>query len=158
MCNKEKFWPILAIEDPELAMFPARLRNRDRVTRLLDGALMKKTTVAWIEQLAGKVPVAPVFDIAQALENPFVHERGNVLGYDYPDGRAARMVANPIRIPGVELPHRAAPRMGEHNEALLREAGFDSAQIAKLRELNVIAGTSPAEHGAGHDTGHAAGP
>jgi succinate---hydroxymethylglutarate CoA-transferase len=166
MCNKEKFWPILArelehpewIEDPELATFPVRLRNRDRVTRLLDDALMEKTTVAWIEQLAGKVPVAPVFDIAQALENPFAHERGNVLSYDYPDGRAARMVANPIRISGVELPHRAAPRMGEHNEALLREAGFDSAQIAKLRELNVIAGTSPAEHGAGHDTGHAAGP
>jgi len=61
-------------------------------------------------------------------------------------------------VPGVGLPRRAAPRMGEHNEALLREAGFDAAQIRKLRELGVIAGTSPAEHGTGHDTGHAAGP
>ena len=48
------------------------------------------------------------------------------------------MIANPIRVPGVELPQRAAPRMGEHNEALLREAGFDDAAIAKLRELGVI--------------------
>ena len=77
--------------------------------------------------------MSPVFDVAQALENPFVHERDGVLGYEYPDGRAARMIANPIRVPGVELPHRAAPRMGEHNEALLREAGFDDAAIAKLR-------------------------
>jgi succinate--hydroxymethylglutarate CoA-transferase len=166
MCNKEKFWPILARElghpewadDPELANFAARLKNRDRVTRLLDDALMRQPTSAWIARLSGKVPVAPVFDIAQALDNPFVHESNGVLGYDYPDGRVARMIANPIRVPGVSLPHRAAPRMGEHNEALLREAGFDAAQIRKLLELGVIAGTSPVEHGASHDTGHAAGP
>jgi crotonobetainyl-CoA:carnitine CoA-transferase CaiB-like acyl-CoA transferase len=79
------------------------------------------------------VPVSPVFDVAQALENPFVHERDSVLGYDYPDGRAARMIVNPIRVPGLELPTRAAPRMGEHTDSLLREAGFDDAAIAKLR-------------------------
>ena len=146
MCNKAKFWPLLAkelghpewIDDPELASFAARLAHRDRVTRLLDDALMQKPTAAWIEQLAGKVPVSPVFDVAQALENPFVHERDSVLGYDYPDGRAARMIANPIRVPGLELPTRAAPRMGEHTDSLLREAGFDDAAIAKLRALGVI--------------------
>jgi crotonobetainyl-CoA:carnitine CoA-transferase CaiB-like acyl-CoA transferase len=165
MCNKEKFWPLLAqalghpewIDDPELVNFAARLKNRDRVTRLLDEALMKAPTEAWIERLAGKIPVSPVYDVAQALENAYVHERDSVLGYEYPDGRAARMIANPIRVPGVALPHRAAPRMGEHNTALLAEAGFDAAAIRKLRELGVIA-TSPAEHGIGHDLGHAAGP
>jgi crotonobetainyl-CoA:carnitine CoA-transferase CaiB-like acyl-CoA transferase len=49
------------------------------------------------------------------------------------------MIANPIRVAGVDLPHRAAPRMGEHTEALLREAGFDAAAIAKLQALGVIA-------------------
>ena len=166
MCNKEKFWPLLArelghpewIDDPELTNFAARLKNRERVTRILDEALMRQPTAAWIERLAGKVPVAPVLDIAQALENPFVRERENVLDYRYADGRVARMIAGPIRVPGVDLPRRAAPRMGEHNESLLREAGFDAAQIRKLRDLGVIAGASPAEHGTGHDLGHAAGP
>lgn len=151
MCNKEKFWPILARElghpewatDPELATFAMRLKNRDRVTRLLDDALMQAPTATWIERLAGKVPVSPVFDVAQALENPFVQERAGVVGYGYEDGRSARMIANPIRVAGVELPQRAAPRMGEDNEALLREAGFDSAAIAKLRSLGVISALSP---------------
>ena len=168
MCNKEKFWPLLAkelghpewITDPDLAVFAQRLKNRDRVTRLLDDALMQAPTATWIELLSGKVPVAPVFDIAQALENPFVHERDGVLDFDYGDGREARMIANPIRIDGVELPHRAAPRMGEHDDAMLREAGFDAAAIARLRELGVIAKRSSApagvEHEAGHDVGHAA--
>jgi succinate--hydroxymethylglutarate CoA-transferase len=147
MCNKEKFWPLLArelgheewITDPELANFAARLKHRDRVTRLLDDALMAEPTASWITRLAGKVPVSPVFDVAQALENPFVHERDGVLDYAYGDGRNARMIANPIRVGGVALPQRAAPRMGEHTDALLRHAGFDAAAIAKLRELGVIA-------------------
>jgi len=166
MCNKAKFWPLLAIElghpewidDPDLATFAARLANRDRVTRLLDDALMQKPTAAWIEQLSGKVPISPVFDVAQALENPFVHERTSVLDYAYPDGRAARMIANPIRISGVAPPAQAAPRMGEHTESLLREAGFDSAAIAKLQRLGVIDTPSEAAHPIVEDAGHAAGP
>ena len=170
MCNKEKFWPILAralgrpewIDDPELVDFKARLKHRARVTQLLDDALMQAPTATWIERLAGKVPVSPVFDVAEALENPFVKERGGVGEYTYgeSDGggegggepRAARMVANPIRVPGVTLPQRAAPRMGQDNDALLREAGFDDQAIARLRALGVICerpvvemATTPAE-------------
>jgi len=168
MCNKEKFWPLLArelgrpewIADPELIDFAARLKNRNRVTRLLDDVLMEQPTAVWIERLSGKVPVSPVFDIAQALENPFVHERDSVLGYQYPDGRSARMIANPIRVDGVDLPQRAAPRMGEHTDALLREAGFDAAAIATLQRLGVIAGpaanAAPAPHPEGLDAVNAA--
>jgi crotonobetainyl-CoA:carnitine CoA-transferase CaiB-like acyl-CoA transferase len=166
MCNKAKFWPLLAqelghpewIDDPELVSFKSRLANRDRVTRLLDDALMQQPTAVWIERLSGKVPVSPVFDVAQALENPFVHERDSVLGYQYDDGRAAQMIANPVRVPGVVLPARAAPSMGQHTDALLREAGFDAAAIAKLRALGVIDANAPVAHHAGQDAGHAAGP
>ena len=166
MCNKEKFWPLLArelghpewVDDPELANFAARLKHRDRVTRLLDDALMQRPTAAWIERLAGIVPVSPVYDVAQALENPFVQERDSVLGYRYPDGREARMIANPIRVAGVDLPHRAAPRMGADTEAVLREAGFDAAAIARLRDLGVIDPATAAEHRPSQDSGHAAGP
>ena len=80
-----------------------------------------------------------MLDIAPALDNPFVHERSGGVGYGYPDGSQARMVANPIRVGGVTLRCCAAPRMGEHTQALLREAGFDLAAIAKLRDLGVIA-------------------
>lgn len=148
MCNKEKFWGLLAralghpewVDDPELCSFAARLQHRDRVTRELDAALSTAPTAVWLQRLAGRIPVSPVYDVAQALDNAFVHERDGVVDFAYDDGRQARMIANPIRIPGVALPARAAPRMGEHNEALLREAGFDDAAIAKLRELGVIAG------------------
>jgi crotonobetainyl-CoA:carnitine CoA-transferase CaiB-like acyl-CoA transferase len=147
MCNKEKFWGVLAqalgkpewITDPDFATFSARLANRERVTQMLDAALGERTTDEWMERFAGSVPCAPVYDVAQALENEFVAERGGVAEFAYPDGRAARMIAAPIRFPGVELPTRAAPAMGADTDAELRTAGYSEEKIAALRAAGVIA-------------------
>ena len=97
MCNKEKFWPLLAnelghpewINDPGLCNFAARLAHRDQVTRLLDDALMKRRRRHGSNGWRARCRSSPVFDVAQALENPFVHERGGVVDYAYADGRAA---------------------------------------------------------------------
>lgn len=147
MCNKEKFWGALAEAlgkpewnaDPDFATFKARLANRERLTQMLDSVLMTRTTSEWIERFAGKVPAAPVHDVAQALQSEFVAERDGVIEFAYPDGRSARMIAGPIRVPGVAPLAQAAPRMGAHTDALLREAGYTEARIAELRAAGVIA-------------------
>ena len=145
MCNKEKFWGVLALElgrpewsvDPEFSTYAARLKNRLQVTQMLDAAFMQKPTAAWLEQLRGKVPVAPVNDIAQALDNPFVKEQERVLDFLYPDGRSIRLLALPVRT-GDPHPVKAAPTMGEHTEALLAELGYDAQRIVALRAAGVV--------------------
>jgi succinate---hydroxymethylglutarate CoA-transferase len=156
MCNKEKFWGLLAealgkpewTKDPAFATFKARLANRERVTQMLDAALMTRTTAEWIEHFAGKVPASPVYDVAQALQSDFVAERDGVVDYRYPDGRSARMIAGPIRVPGAGLPARAAPAMGADTDAELRGAGYSDAQIAALRASGVIADSPTTKTGA----------
>jgi crotonobetainyl-CoA:carnitine CoA-transferase CaiB-like acyl-CoA transferase len=44
-----------------------------------------------------------------------------------------------IRVPGAAQLAGAAPRVSEHNDALLAEAGFSDAQLAKLRGRRVTA-------------------
>ena len=147
MCNKEKFWPLLAKElghpewadDPRFRKFPARLAHRDELTVLLDEAFSGRSTRDWLTRLGGKVPVAPVNDVAQALDNPFVVERASVQDFRYPDGRAARLIANPIRVSDAELPRRTAPALGADTEDLLREIGYDGRRIAELRSRRIIA-------------------
>jgi crotonobetainyl-CoA:carnitine CoA-transferase CaiB-like acyl-CoA transferase len=87
--------------------------------------------------LSGRVPVAPVNDIRQALESPFVAERKGVAEYEYPDGRKARMMEGPIRY-GEEPPRRAAPALGADTDALLAEIGYDAARIKGLRDNGVV--------------------
>ena len=147
MCNKEKFWGVLADAlgkpawktDPDFATFKARLANRDRVTQMLDEALMARTTDEWIEHFAGKVPASPVYDVAQALESGYVAERGGISEYAYPQGGAAKMVTAPIRFPGVDLPTNAAPSMGAHTVEQLRAAGYSDEKIAALNATGAIA-------------------
>jgi len=146
MCNKEKFWGLLAqalgkpewATDPEFATFKARLKNRDRLTQMLDAALAARTTGEWIERFAGKVPASPVYDVKQALESAYVAERGSVADFAYADGKAARMVAAPLSFTGAELPTRAAPPMGAHTVEQLRAAGYSDERIGALRTAGVI--------------------
>jgi len=146
MCNKEKFFGLLAAglghpewaDDPRFASFKARLANRDEITGLIDEAFQRDTTAAWLAKLSGSVPVAPVNDVAQALDNPFVAERGGVAGFRYPDGREAKLIASPIRVSDAELPRRAAPALGADTDALLRELGYDAARIAALRAARAV--------------------
>ncbi len=146
MCNKEKFWPALCqaigrpdwVEDPRFAGFEERLANRDLITDLLDRELKVRATVAWLKIFAGKVPAAPVNDIAQALENPFVTETGRIQTLVHPSAGPYRMVAPPVRCPGEESPARPAPAQGADTEAILEGLGYDAARIEALREMKVI--------------------
>jgi crotonobetainyl-CoA:carnitine CoA-transferase CaiB-like acyl-CoA transferase len=133
MCNKEKFWTALAdavgkpewATDPEYSTFAARLKNREQVTQELDAVLTTATTAEWISRLGGKVPIAPVYDVQQALENPFVAEQQLVLDFQHPEHGKIRGVASPVRLENsAVLPTRAAPRLGEDTDALLEELGY----------------------------------
>jgi len=146
MCNKEKFWPALCaklgrpewVEDARFGRFPDRLRHRDLLTEMIDGELGHCTTAEWLERFAGVVPAAPIHDLAQALENPFVTEHGRLQTLPHPTRGSYRMVATPVRCGNEEPPARPAPALGEHTEALLREIGYDEARIRALKNLNVI--------------------
>jgi crotonobetainyl-CoA:carnitine CoA-transferase CaiB-like acyl-CoA transferase len=146
MCNKEKFWGLLAgalghpewAADPRYATMPARLERRDEITVMLDEAFSRDTTAAWLSKLTGTVPVAPVNDIAQALDNPFVAERGGIVDFHYPDGRKARLMAGPIRCSDADAPRRAAPALGADTDDLLGKMGYSAQRIAELRSRGAV--------------------
>lgn len=146
MCNKEKFWGVLAnlIDKPEWATderfcnFKARLANRDQLTEELDAILMQATTEQWMTKFAGKVPAAPVNDIAQALDNPFAIEQGSIVDVEHPVRGPVKTLACPVRCPGEQLPSRPAPRLGADTEAMLRQINNNDEWIATLTRSNVI--------------------
>ena len=146
MCNKEKFWPVLCralgqgawAEDPRFAKFKDRLRHRPLIQDMLDEALAERTTAAWLEVFAGAVPAAPINDIKQALDNPFVTGHGRIQTLTLPGYGDFRMVAPPVRCEGDEAPARAAPRLGADTDAILGDMGYDETRIGTLRAQKVI--------------------
>ena len=146
MCNKQKFWPLLAqaIGRPEWATHPdyadyqSRLANRDQLTREMDAVLGAATTAEWLERLMGTVPVAPVYDVAEALDNPFVREQGRVMEAAHPARGTIRTLASPIRCPGETEKIGIAPALGEHTRELLHELGYNDARIDALAKSGAL--------------------
>ncbi len=146
MCNKDKFWRALAesvgrpdwITDPRFSDYAARLSNRVQLRQEIDQALSIDDTATWLKKFAGQVPSAPVHDVAQALENPFLAEQQRIIEYQRRDGGTpVSGIASPVRITE-ELPKRAAPNMGEHTDEVLRSIGYEDEQIEKLRHKGVV--------------------
>jgi crotonobetainyl-CoA:carnitine CoA-transferase CaiB-like acyl-CoA transferase len=146
MCQKEKFWRTLCealgrpewLVDSDFATFAARLKNRRHVNAALDEAFSTKTTDEWIKEIAGRVPAAPVYDVAQALDNVFAHEQKRVVEFHHPDHGTIKGIASPVRISGVALPTAAAPTLGRDTDDLLAEIGYSSVRLAGLRKSGAI--------------------
>ncbi len=142
MCAKESFWRRLAeglglaelVQDPRFATFADRSAHRDELLPLLDAAFARRTTAQWIESLGGRVPIAPVNTLAEALADPQVAARGMIVETAHPTYGPTRLAATPVRTPGARPPATCGPELSQDTAALLRDLlGYSDVQIEALR-------------------------
>ncbi len=146
MAQLPKFWSILvdAIgrsdlkDDPRFRTPADRLAHRDALTQVLDAVFETQPTQHWIELLSGKVPVAPVHDLASAMDNPYLQETGMMQTVQHPDREALRVLASPIRVDGERLPSRAGPLLGADNDEVLASIGLSGGEIETLKRDGII--------------------
>jgi crotonobetainyl-CoA:carnitine CoA-transferase CaiB-like acyl-CoA transferase len=126
MCMTEKFWEafIAAIgradlrSDPRFSAPALRHQHRHALTAVLDGELRKRSTAEWLALLSGLLPVAPVLDVDEALDRPFVDEVGMVNTVAHAARADFRVLANPLKIDGHRLEQFAARALGADNALL----------------------------------------
>lgn len=146
MAQIPKFWPILCerighpelIADDRFASPKARLANRAKLTDILDSIFGQQPMAHWQALLEGLVPVAPVYELDQALDNPWLDTIGMKQNVSHPDRPEIKVLSSPIRIDGERLPSRAAPLLGADSTAILQELGYDLDVIADMRQAGVI--------------------
>ncbi|HEY5637721.1 MAG TPA: CoA transferase [Burkholderiales bacterium] len=145
MAQKQMFWERLCDAlgradlkaDAAYRTPAARLAHREALTQALDAAFAQRDTGEWLALLSGSVPCGPVYDLAQALDNPYFLERDGVQVFDHPGRPGFKLVASPFRL-REPRPARPAPGLGEHTEALLAEAGYDTGEIEQLKRAGAI--------------------
>jgi len=129
------------IDDPRFRSNSDRVRHRPLVDEAV-GAWFAQRTRAQALALVREagVTVGPVYDIADAVADDHFRERGIIV--DVEDRELGRVPMHNIiprlsQTPGVW--RRPAPRLGEHTDMVLTEAGLDSATIARLRREGAVA-------------------
>jgi crotonobetainyl-CoA:carnitine CoA-transferase CaiB-like acyl-CoA transferase len=128
-------------DDPRFRTNAARLANRDAIEALVSAFIAERTqpeALAFFE--AAEVTVGPVCDEADLAVDPYVAEREVLV--EVPDAQAGRLPMHNIlprlsATPGAL--RRPAPALGEHNAELLRELGYEAAEIESLSEAGVLA-------------------
>lgn len=146
MCQLPKFWDILVErlgradlrDDPRFATNASRLAHRTDLTMLLDAHFEREPMAYWQDLLAGHVPVAPVYELGAALDNPWLETIGMRDTVDHPDRESMNILASPIKVDGQRLPNRAAPLLGEDSDAILAELGYDDNEVGALRAGGIV--------------------
>lgn len=146
MCMTPKFWTALAqgveraewLTDARFATLEARRENRQLLSDELDATFCTKTSADWMARLSGKLPVAPVLDLPQALNNPYLERVGMLQSLNHPNKSDLRMVANPVKVDGQRTPAKPCSQLGADTEALLDSLGYSNQEMKKLRAEGVI--------------------
>jgi crotonobetainyl-CoA:carnitine CoA-transferase CaiB-like acyl-CoA transferase len=128
------------LRDARFAEPKDRARNRDALNLEISNALQARTTREWVEILnTAGVPAGPVNDIAETFADPQVKHLGIATPITHPTVGPIEIVRNATSLEGVpgEI-RRPAPEAGEHSDDILRQFGFEDAEIHTLRSNEII--------------------
>jgi len=146
MVMKEKFWqrlveclalPALG-DDPRFATFADRLAHRDVLIPLVEDAFRRRTTAEWLARLRGKVPVAPVYTVDEALADEQAVARDMIVDVEHPVFGTLREVGCPIKLDGVAPRYAPGAPLGADTAAILAEVGVGAAALEGLRARGVV--------------------
>ena len=145
-CPKEKFFRELVAgmelpeiaADPRFGSFEARRKHREELVERLSARFAELGPQEWLARLRGRVPIAPVRSLEEALEPGELTARGILAGYDHPALGAVRSIGLPLFLSGFEAAYRPGPGLGADGDAILGERGYTLAEVEALRRAGAF--------------------
>lgn len=143
-----KLWPaftdVLGLShltsDPRFKTVGDRLRHRAALETLVETVTRTKPRSHWLERCeAAGIPAGPIFSIPEALSDAHAQARAMVQECVLEGVGTVKSLGNPVKLSRSPATLRKpAPRLGEDNDALLGELGYDQGAITGLRGMGVI--------------------
>jgi formyl-CoA transferase len=134
------------IDNPRYKTNANRVKYAEELDAIIGAFVAERTqaeNVAFFEK--ADVTIGPIYDIAQIVEDPHVLERELIA--DYPDADMGQFPMHHVvpRLSGTPASIRTpAPRLGEHNRAILAGVGVDDAAYQQLLAAGIACEGIPA--------------
>ena len=128
------------LADERYATPGKRSANRDAMNAEIEAITRTRTSSEWIAACneAG-VPAGYIYAIDEVFADPQVQHLRMTAPARHPILGDIELVAQPVKLSTAEFEVRTAtPELGEHNDEVLAEAGYDAAEIEALRTAGAI--------------------
>ena len=128
------------LADRRFATDGERVRNREALASAIEAVMATGTRADWLTRFqAAGIPSGPINDYAQVFADPQVAARDMVVDVDHPSLGRVSALGTPVKMSATPLdPRRRAPRLGEHTDEVLREAGIGDKQLREMRAAGAI--------------------
>lgn len=140
--SNDRFWRKLAEligrpelgDDPRFATVSARSENADEVYELLTSWVRSHGSQELLDEFAAAdIPAERVAEIADLPRDPQLMARNMFIEIEHPELGTLKVLNTPLTVPTSGAGIRGlAPKLGEHNEAILSELGYSGHEIAAL--------------------------
>jgi crotonobetainyl-CoA:carnitine CoA-transferase CaiB-like acyl-CoA transferase len=119
------------LADPRFASAEGRSQNFDAVYGFVAEEMARQSTAHWLEALErADIPVQRMNSLEDILRDPHLAAIGYFKPIEHPSEGALVSMKVPSDWSETQPGYRRhAPRLGEHTREVLREAGYDDAQI-----------------------------
>jgi crotonobetainyl-CoA:carnitine CoA-transferase CaiB-like acyl-CoA transferase len=138
----EKFWLALLkaadrmdlAADPRFKTRDTRRQNYQALETTLAPVFLTRSRAEWLRRLeANDVPVVPLYNVAEVLTDPQVRHLDLVEELAHPQAGKLQFIGGPVRYDGLAKEQSTPPPLlGEHSSAILKELGYDAADVEKL--------------------------
>ncbi len=124
--------------DPRFATRESRKQNAGKLVKVLEEVFAQRDMADWRKILdAAGVTFGAVSLVNETSDDARMQQIGALV--PFADGKGLT-VSSPFHIDGeTKVAPQRAPSIGQHNDAMLREAGYSADEIERLRTLGVLA-------------------
>jgi formyl-CoA transferase len=124
---------------PEFADNPSRVRNRAALAERIESVMRTQPKRHWLEAFEARdIPCGPINSYRDVFADPQIVAREMVVDVNHPALGRVQALGSPMKLSATPPAfRRRAPRLGEHTEQVLREAGFTDAEVTEFVSASV---------------------
>jgi formyl-CoA transferase len=114
--------------------------NSTALTAILDEAFGSQPIVHWREVFEqGHITYGVVRAPLEVVSDPQLRANDIVVPLEGAGGKLQFTISSPLQVHGIaKVPAKRAPDIGEHNEEILQQLGFDPKQIEAFRANGAV--------------------